>query len=135
MRSLKKFPDVLSGRAVAVFFAAMLMSSICLWQGNVAEAGASIHWKTTSVSLVPGKAIVRGYFYNNGNSSAAVTKFEMWGYIAQYKINVTYRDSNITVGYVGPGNRVDWTFTVLERAINYSSNNPRYNFDSRVTWN
>lgn len=134
MRSLQKFPEILCGKAVAVFFAAMLMSSVCLWQGNIAEAGANIRWQTTSVSLVPGKAIVRGYFYNNGNSGAYVNQMKIWGSIDSFRINVTYSGSNISVGYLGAGTRVDWTFTILERAINYSSSSPRYNFDWNVTF-
>ena len=135
MRGLYAILNLFTGRAFAIFFAAMIVSSIYMCQSNVAEAGANIYWKTTSVSIEPGKAVVRGYFYNVGNATAAVNKFTLNGYIAQYKINVTYAGSNITVGYVSPGKNVNWTFTVTDRSISYYDSNPRYNFDYHVWWN
>lgn len=135
MRYLKDFQSVFRTRAVAIVFAFTLLSTICFCQGNIAEAGANINWKTTSVSIEPGRAIVRGYFYNTGNARAAITKFEIWGYIAQYRMNVTYSGRNITVGSLGAGNKINWTFTITDNSISYYDSNPRYNFNSRVTWN
>ena len=135
MRYLKDFQSVFRTRAVAIVFAFTLLSTICFCQGNVAEAGANINWKTTSVSLEPGRAIVHGYFYNTGNSRAGITKFEIWGYIGPFRMNVTYSGSNLGVGSLGGGNRINWTFTIRDNSISYYDSNPRYNFNSRVTWN
>lgn len=135
MRFLGVLPNVIVDKTVILCFAFALMASCYFCQGNIAEAGANIGWKTTSVSISPGKATIYGYFYNTGNARAAITKFEIWGYIAQYKMNSTFSGSNITVGSLGAGNKINWSFTILEKAISYSDSSPRYNFNSRVTWN
>ena len=130
---MKSVLKIFTGKALAIFF--VIASVTFMWQSDVAEAGANINWKTTSVEIQPGRAIVKGYFYNTGNARGAVTRFVMRGYIAQYKINVTYSGSNITVGSIGPGNRINWSFTITDRSISYYDSNPRYNFNSTVDWN
>lgn len=121
------------GSFTRIFFAFMLMSAIFLCQNGTVEAGANINWQTTSVTLEPGKAIIKGYFYNDGNSGATVTQMAINGTIAQYNINAN--TSDIANPFVGAGSRVDQTFVIWDGNISYSDSNPQYNFNTNVSWN
>lgn len=120
------------GSFTKVFFAFMLMSAIFLCQNSTVEAGANINWQTTSVTLEPGKAIINGYFYNDGNSGANVIKMIINGTIAQYNVNGT---TDVSGAFVEAGGRVDWHFVILDGNISYSDSNPQYNFNTNVSWN
>ena len=134
MRLLSKFSSIVCAKAAIVLFVFALACSICFSQANV-EAGANINWQTTSVSIEPGKAVIEGYFKNDGDAGAGITKFEIWGYIAQYQMDATFSDDHLTVGYLGAGDTINCTFRIHYSSISYYDSNPRYSFKSRVTWN
>lgn len=134
MRLLSKFSSIARIKAATVLFVFALASSICFLQNNVAEARANINWKTTSVSIEPGKATINGYFYNDGDAGAEITKFEISGYIEQYDINATFSGSTLTVGSLGANKKINWTFVIKNNTFYDYNSNPIYDFDSRVTF-
>lgn len=101
---------------------------------NTAEAGANVDWKYTSITTEPGKCVVKGYFYNNGNAGARVMKMVFTGNVAGRNINCTFQGNNIGVGYVAPGDRRNWVFTISDNYFKSYNNNPKVNLSYNVTF-
>ena len=122
------------------FLALLMMLSVFLLSNNVAEAGASIGYKITNISITSGQCVVYGYFYNNGNSGATVTQIKFFGTITNssnqplYNFNQTWAGSICTVGWIGAGSRKNWSFTSRKNIYRSQNSGLRWNINTTVSW-
>ena len=123
-------PDKVATGILAVFCALAIMLA-----ANTAEAGADIHYRVTGISVEPGKCIINGYFYNNGNAGAYVKKMHFTGLVDGVSLNATFRGNNISVGYVDSGGRRYSNFTIMDHNFkSYNSNPSHRDLESYVTF-
>ena len=111
---------------MAMFFALAVMLS-----GNVAEAGAYIQWEFTSVTVEPGRCIVSGYFYNDGDDEARVKEFYLVGNIAGIRVRTTIP---MNTGYISPGDIKHWTFRISDDDFTNYDNEPYWNLHAEVAF-
>ncbi len=115
-------------------FSGVFCAVAIMLAAHTAEAGADIHYRVTGISVEPGKCVINGYFYNNGDDGAYVKKMHFTGTVDGISLNVTFKGSNINVGYVDSGSRRYWSFTVLDHNFKSYNSNPSRDFDSYVTF-
>ena len=103
------------GRLVAtVLVAVALVVAAASPIASAAHTSSYVNYAVTSVSNQNGRAVLYGYFYNNGNSGGTVTEVNFLGYIGDVPIDAAVTGISL---YVSAGGSVDYTITITDGRI------------------
>lgn len=79
-----------------------------MFSTSTAEAGAHMSYHATSTYTEYGRVVVRGYFYNSGDTGGTVTRIELNGTAGGVSIYCNFYPKC----YVAAGDRVEQVFTI-----------------------